>query len=71
MTPTDMPEQPASAAAETKTSQAAVPEREYDRTGFYPPAGKKFRIWALLAWNVGIIVIFALIAAVINHYALG
>ncbi len=71
MSATDTPEQPASAAAEAKPLPATPPAREYDRTGFYPPEGKKFRIWALLGWNVAIIVLFAIVAAIINNLALG
>ncbi len=71
MTASDLPEQPASAGDEAQARQGTTSEREYDRTGFYPSEGKKFRIWALLGWNIGIIVMFALIAAVINYFALG
>lgn len=46
------------------------PSREFDRTGFYPPQGKAFRVWALLAWNIGIIVALAAIAALINYLVL-
>ena len=44
--------------------------REYDRTGFYPAEGKKFRIWALLGWNLLIIVLTAIAAAVLNNLLL-
>lgn len=44
--------------------------REYDRTGFYPAEGKKFRIWALLGWNLLIIALTALAAAVLNNLLL-
>ena len=44
--------------------------REYDRTGFYPAEGKKFRIWALLGWNLLIIVLTAVAAAVLNNVLL-
>jgi hypothetical protein len=46
------------------------PEREFDRTGFYPVQGKAFRVWALLAWNLGVIIALALIAALINYLVL-
>jgi hypothetical protein len=44
--------------------------REYDSTGFYPAEGKKFRIWALLGWNLLIIVLTAVAAAVLNNVLL-
>jgi hypothetical protein len=48
------------------------PEREYDKTGFYPPdGGKAFRVWALLAWLTGVMVAIALVAALINNIVLG
>jgi hypothetical protein len=47
------------------------PEREYDTTGFYPPEGKAFRVWALLGWLVGVIVALALAAVLINYMVLG
>lgn len=47
------------------------PKREYDTTGFYPPEGKAFRVWALLAWLVGVIAALAVAAAVINIMVLG
>lgn len=47
-------------------------EREYDRTGFYPPGGgKAFRVWALLAWLTGVMVVIGLISALINYIILG
>lgn len=49
---------------------ASGPDREYDRTGFYPAEGKKFRIWALLGWNVLVIVLVAVAAAILNFMLL-
>ena len=45
--------------------------REYDRTGFYPAEGKPFRVWAILGWNIAVIVVVAVIAAIINIMVLG
>ena len=42
------------------------PDREYERSGLYPEQGKAFRIWALLAWLAGIIVILAGVSALLN-----
>ncbi|MES2605820.1 MAG: hypothetical protein V4603_12850 [Pseudomonadota bacterium] len=44
--------------------------REYDRTGFYPQQGKSFRIWALLGWNIGVVVALAAAAALLNYILL-
>jgi hypothetical protein len=46
------------------------PEREYDRSGFYTEEGKSFRIWALLAWLSGTIVVLAAISALLNFILL-
>ncbi len=43
-----------------------VPEREYDKSGFYNEEGKSFRIWALLAWLTGTVVVLAGISALLN-----
>jgi hypothetical protein len=56
-------------------NQSATPPtdakgREYDSTGFYPAEGKKFRIWALLGWNLLVIVLIAVAAAVLNNLLL-
>lgn len=42
------------------------PEREYDKSGFYPEEGKSFRIWALLAWLTGTVVVLAIVSALLN-----
>jgi hypothetical protein len=42
------------------------PEREYDKTGFYTEEGKSFRIWALLAWLTGAVVVLAAVSALLN-----
>lgn len=47
-------------------SQKPAPDREYDRSGFYPENGKSFRIWALLAWLGGTIIFLALVSALLN-----
>lgn len=49
---------------------ASSQDREYDRTGFYPAEGKKFRVWALLGWNLLVIVLTAIAAAVLNYLLL-
>tara|TARA_R110000824_G_scaffold318073_1_gene505181 strand:- start:619 stop:783 length:165 start_codon:yes stop_codon:yes gene_type:complete len=51
-------------------SQKPTPEREYDRSGFYPENGKSFRIWALLAWLSGTIIVLALVSALLNFILL-
>ncbi len=42
------------------------PEREYDKSRFYPEEGKSFRIWALLAWLTGTVVVLAIVSALLN-----
>ena len=44
--------------------------REYDRTGFYHPEGRSFRIWALLAWLAGVVVFLAVVSAGLNYLLL-
>lgn len=51
-------------------SQDNKPPREYDKSGFYPEGGKPFRIWALLGWNLAIVVALAIAAAVLNFVLL-
>jgi hypothetical protein len=68
---TAMSENPANSTEQNQAAPEAAANRAYDRTGFYPSEGKKFRIWALLGWNVAIIVLIAVISAAINHWALG
>lgn len=51
-------------------SQEPKRQREYDKTGFYPENGKPFRIWALLGWNLAIIVVIACAAAALNFILL-
>jgi hypothetical protein len=46
------------------------PPREYDKSGFYPENGKPFRIWALLGWNLLVIALIAVAAAVLNFVLL-
>ena len=46
------------------------PTREYDKSGFYPENGKPFRIWALLGWNILIIVVIAAASAALNFILL-
>ena len=47
---------------------AGTEPRQYDRTGFYPRdgEGKPFRVWALLGWNLLVVVLIAIAAAVLN-----
>jgi hypothetical protein len=45
-------------------------EREYDKSGLYPAKGKAFRIWALLAWLSGVIVVLAGVSALLNFILL-
>lgn len=56
--------------AKDESPKDGTPAREYDRTGFYPENGKPFRIWALLGWNLGVIVLIAIAAAVLNFVLL-
>jgi len=49
---------------------ASSQDREYDTTGFYPAEGKKFRVWALLGWNLLVMVLVAVAAAVLNFMLL-
>jgi hypothetical protein len=44
--------------------------REYDTTGIYPAEGKPFRLWALLFWNVAVIVVIAIASALLNYILL-
>jgi hypothetical protein len=47
--------------------QDKTPEqREYEQSGFYPKEGKPFRIWALLAWLAGTVVVLAAASAILN-----
>ncbi len=46
--------------------QKQNPEREYDKSGFYPENDKPFRIWALLGWLSGTVVVLALVSALLN-----
>lgn len=48
----------------------SAPEREYDKSGLYPTQGKAFRIWALLAWLTGVIVVLAAVSALLNFILL-
>jgi len=41
-------------------------EREYEKSGFYPDNAKPFRIWALLAWLSGTVVLLAIVSALLN-----
>lgn len=65
----NQPPEPSSKPADEAAATAA--QREYDRSGFYPAEGKKFRVWALLGWNALVIVILALLAALLNYLAGG
>tara|TARA_R100000700_G_C3037506_1_gene63157 strand:- start:87 stop:251 length:165 start_codon:yes stop_codon:yes gene_type:complete len=47
-------------------AQKPPPEREYEKSGFYPDNDKPFRIWALLAWLGGTIVFLAAVSALLN-----
>ena len=44
----------------------SAPEREYEKSGMYPPEGKAFRLWALLGWLTGVIVVLAIVSALLN-----
>ena len=49
------------------SNKAAAPApRAYDRTGLYPPGGKAFRVWALLAWLAGVVTVLGIISAILN-----
>ncbi len=53
---------------DSKDTTAGTEPRQYDRTGFYPGEGegKPFRVWALLGWNLLVVVLVAIAAAVLN-----
>ena len=40
--------------------------RAYEQSGLYPPAGKSFRLWALLGWLTLLIAVLAGVAALLN-----
>lgn len=60
----------ASTQTSTTISTKTPPIREYERSGFYPENGKAFRIWALLSWIAGTVVVLALISAGLNYILL-
>lgn len=72
MTDTNDTPPPAQAAPEPTAAvdAAAPPVREYDRTGLYPKEGKAFRLWAILGWNLLVVAILAVAAAVLNFVLL-
>ena len=51
-------------------SSQTPPERKYDRSGFYPEDGKAFRVWALLGWLLGVVVLLAGASALLNFMLL-
>ncbi len=51
-------------------TQEPPEDREFDKSGFYPENGKSFRIWALLAWLAGTVIVLALISAFLNFILL-
>lgn len=58
--------------ARPETDTAPPAYREYDRSGLYPSGGgKAFRIWALLGWLAGVIVVLAGVSALLNILLLG
>jgi hypothetical protein len=59
-----------SSAPEKHTETPVSKEREYERSGLYPENGKAFRIWALLAWLGGTVVVLALVSAALNYLLL-
>ncbi|MBN4075306.1 hypothetical protein JYU22_01855 [Gammaproteobacteria bacterium AH-315-E17] len=40
-------------------------DREYDKSGFYTE-GKSFRVWALLAWLTGAMVVLMAVSVLLN-----
>ncbi|MES2624951.1 MAG: hypothetical protein V4628_06720 [Pseudomonadota bacterium] len=48
----------------------SVPEREYEKSGMYPAEGKAFRLWALLGWLTGVMVVLAAVSALLNYILL-
>ena len=42
------------------------PEREYEKSGLYPKDEKPFRIFALLGFIVGVVVLLAVAAAILD-----
>ena len=45
-------------------------EREYEKSGMYPAQGKAFRLWALLGWLSGVIIVLAAVSALLNFVLL-
>jgi hypothetical protein len=60
----------ASAQHQQKADAVQTSARQYDRSGLYPKEGKPFRIWALLGWNIAIIVLIAIASALLNIWLL-
>lgn len=50
----------------SKPQKNQQPEREYEKSGLYPENEKPFRIIALLGFIVGIVVLLAVAAAVLD-----
>ncbi|MDO8907177.1 MAG: hypothetical protein Q7W55_01625 [Pseudohongiella sp.] len=51
----------------TEQQKNQEPGREYEKSGLYPDNNEKpFRIFALLGWIVGIVVVLAVTAAVLD-----
>lgn len=49
------------------SNKAAAPApRAYERSGLYPAGGKAFRIWALLAWLAGVVIVLGIVSAILN-----
>ena len=42
------------------------PKRQYEQSGLYPENDKPFRVFALLGWLAGIVVLMAIAAAVLD-----
>jgi hypothetical protein len=60
----------ASAQPQAVVDAVQTSGRQYDRSGLYPKDGEPFRLWMLLGWNIAIIVVIAIAAALLNIWLL-
>ncbi len=47
--------------------QSDTPEREYEQSGLYPKEGKPFRVIALLSSLIGVVVLLAVAAIILDR----
>lgn len=53
-------------STQTSHKAAAPVPRAYERSGLYPAGGKAFRVWALLAWLAGVVIVLGIVSAILN-----